>query len=279
MGSGMARRVLGAGFPLTVYNRNNEKAVPLGAAGAVIARSPREAAKDAQIILSMLADDSAARAVWMGEQGALAGAACGTTLIESSTISVQWVRELAAAAKQKGCELLDSPVTGSKVQANAGELVFLVGGDAQALEKARPVLESMSKSITHLGPTGSGALMKLINNFVCGVQVASFAEALAWLERAGMDVEKALPVMTNGAPGSPLVKAMSQRMTARDYTPNFLLKLLAKDLNYAVKESKSHLDKLTTASTALELLNNAIAQGLGEKDMSAVVEPLRTRSK
>ena len=110
-------------------------------------------------------------------------------------------------------------------------------------------------------------------------QIASFAEALAWLERTGMDVEKALPVMTNGAPGSPQVKAMAQRMTSRDYTPNFLLKLLAKDLNYAMKESKSHLDKLTTASTAIELLNNAIAQGLGEKDMSAVAEPLRTRSK
>ena len=112
-------------------------------------------------------------------------------------------------ASARGCEFLDAPVTGSKTQAAAGELNFLVGGDAATLEKVRPVLAAMSKAIVHLGPTGSGALLKLINNFVCGVQVASLAEALAMIERSGLDRAKALEILTDGAPGSPLVKAVS----------------------------------------------------------------------
>ena len=177
MGSGMARRLLGAGFPVTVYNRNCDKAAPLAAAGARIAASPREAAAGAKVVIAMVADDAASRGLWLGEQGALAGAARGTVLVESSTLTVGWVKELAAAAAAGGFEFLDAPVTGSKMQAAAGELNFLVGGEAATLEKIRPVLVPMSRSIVHLGPTGSGALIKLINNFVCGVQVASLAEA------------------------------------------------------------------------------------------------------
>lgn len=135
MGSNMARRLLAAGFPLTVYNRNREKAAPLAAAGATLADSPRLAAAHAEVILSMLSDDRAARAVWLGEDGALAGAAPGTVVIECSTITVGWVRELAAAAAARHCELLDAPVTGSRLQAEAGELNFFVGGSAATLEK------------------------------------------------------------------------------------------------------------------------------------------------
>jgi len=130
----------------------------------------------------MVADDNASRSMWLGELGALVGAARGTLLIESSTLAVGWVKELAAAAEARGCELLDAPVTGSKIHAPSGELSFLVGGSAAALEKARPVLAVMSRAIHHLGPTGSGALLKLINNFLCGVQAASLAEALAVIE-------------------------------------------------------------------------------------------------
>ena len=119
-----------------------------------------------------------------------------------------------------GADLLDAPVTGSKPHAGSGELTFLVGGNAAALERARPALAVMSKAIHHLGPTGSGALTKLINNFMCGVQVASAAEALAMIERSGLDVTKTVGVLGDGAPGSPLVKTMFTRMTAGDYTPN-----------------------------------------------------------
>src|SRR5471032_1014240 len=168
MGSGMARRLLVNGFPLTVFNRNAEKSKPFADEGAHVATLPREAAEHAEIIVSMVADDIAARSLWLGENGALAAAKPGTICIECSTVTVKWVRELAAAAAQKKCEFLDAPVTGSKIHAASGELNFLVGGDSATLGKAHPVLAAMGKSIVHLGPTGSGALIKLINNFVCG---------------------------------------------------------------------------------------------------------------
>ena len=275
MGSGMARRLLTNGFPLTVFNRNAEKSKPFAAQGAQVARSPREAAAQAKVIISMLADDNASRTLWLGGTGALAAATIGTVCVECSTVTVNWVRELSTVASGRGCEFLDAPVTGSKTQAAAGELNFLVGGDAAALEKVRPVLAAMSKAIVHLGPTGSGSLLKLINNFVCGVQVASLAEAVAMIERSGLDRAKALEILANGAPGSPLVKAVSVRMTTPDFTPNFLLRLMAKDLGYAIQEGgKLSLD-LTTATAALKYFQRAIAAGHGEKDIAAVVESFR----
>lgn len=275
MGSGMARRLLGAGFPLAVYNRNPERAAPLAAEGAQVAASPREAALQSEILLSMVSDDAASRAVWLGEDGALAQVARGAVMIESSTLTVGWVGELAAAAAARDCELLDAPVTGSKIHAASGELNFLVGGSAEALERVRPAFEVMGRAIFHVGPTGSGARLKLINNFLAGVQAASLAEAVALIERSGLDRDQALDILTNGAPGSPLIKTLSARMAAEDYTPNFLLRLMAKDLTYALQEGRQHSLALTTAASALDVFHHAIAAGQGEKDMSAIVEPLR----
>jgi 3-hydroxyisobutyrate dehydrogenase len=275
MGSGMARRLLVNGFPLVVFNRNVEKSKPFSAQGAHVADSSGEAAAQADVIISMVADDLAARSLWLGGEGALAAAKPGKICIECSTVTVNWVRTLAAASGQKGCEFLDAPVTGSKTQAAAGELNFLVGGDSTTLEKARPALAAMGKAIVHLGPTGSGALVKLINNFVCGVQVASLAEALAMIERSGLDRAKALEVLTGGAPGSPLLKAVSARMTTPDFTPNFLLRLMAKDLGYAILEGGKLSVALTTATAALEDFQKAMATGHGEQDIAAVIEPLR----
>ena len=164
---------------MCVYNRSRERAEPFSKAGAFVAGSPCEAASRAEIVISMVADDAASRAVWFGESGALAGVSRGSILIESSTLTVNWVKELAAAATEHGCDLLDAPVTGTKPHAASGELFFMVGGSAAALDRAREVLSFLGREVLHLGPTGSGALVKLINNFVCGVQAASFAEALA----------------------------------------------------------------------------------------------------
>ena len=275
MGSGMARRLLVNGFPLTVFNRNADKSKPFAAEGARVASSPREAAAQADIVISMVADDVAARSLWLGENGALAAARPGAVCIECSTVTVKWARELAAAAAREKCEFLDAPVTGSKNQSAAGELNFLVGGDAASLEKVRPVFAAMGKAVVHLGPTGSGAMVKLINNFVCGVQIASLAEALAMIERGGLDRAKAMEVLTSGAPGGPLVKAVSARMTTPDFTPNFLLRLMAKDLGYAIQEGGKLSVKLVTATAALDDFQKAIAAGHGEKDIAAVVEPFR----
>ncbi|HWA86629.1 MAG TPA: NAD(P)-dependent oxidoreductase [Opitutus sp.] len=278
MGGGMARRLLAAGFAVTVYNRSRAKAEPLGNAGASLAGNPREAARKADVIVSMVADDAAARAVWLGENGALAGAKRGAIAIESSTVTPGWIRELSSAAKKAEVGFLDAPVTGSRTQAAAGELNFLVGGDAAALERVRPVLAAMSRTVVHLGPVGSGALVKLINNFMCGVQVAATAEAVAMIERGGLNRDAALGVLTNGAPGSPLVKAVSARMTAADYTPNFFVRLMAKDLGYAVAAAKENALDLVTARAALAIFERGIAEGHGDKDIAAVVEPLRKDS-
>lgn len=275
MGSGMARQLLAKGFPLTVFNRNPEKSGPLADEGAKVASSPREAAIGTEIIISMLADDNASRSLWLGDSGALAAASEGALCIECGTVTVDWIQELSAAAAQRGCEVMDAPVTGSKMQANSGELNFLVGSSTPALERARPALSAMGKSVIHLGPAGSGAMLKLINNFVCGTQLASLAEGLAMIERSGLDRTAALEVLTNGAPGSPLVKAVSARMTGREFTPHFLVKLMAKDLGYAIAEGGKLALDLTTAKAALGLFQQAVAHGHGEQDIAAVIEPLR----
>jgi len=275
MGSGMAANLLKAGFDLSVYNRTAAKAQPLVDAGAHLAATPAEAANGATVVISMLADDNASREIWAGVDGALAAVAKGTILIESSTASPAWVVELAGLAARHGAEFLDAPVTGSKMQAEGGQLSFLVGGSEAVLEKARPVLQAMSKEIVHLGPVGSGAKLKLINNFLCAVQIASLAEGLTWIERSGLDREKALAFLKSGAPGSPLLGAISARMASHNYAVNFVLKLMAKDLSYAQTEAATCNVDLTTADCARSLFESAIAKGYGEQDMSAVIEPLR----
>ncbi len=275
MGAGMARRLLDAGFPLAVYNRSVEKAAPLVADGARLALTPRDAATGAALVVAMVADDAASRAVWLGAEGALAGTLPGAVLVESSTVSPEWIAELAESAQRRGCALIDAPVTGSRTHAAAGELNFLVGGAADAVEHALPALQVMGKSIVHVGPTGSGALLKLVNNFLCGVQAASLAEALTLVERAGLDRDTALGVLTNGAPGSPLVRTLSARMVAHDYTPNFHLSLMAKDLAYAARAAERHGVSLPSAATARATFDRAVDAGLGDEDFSAVGEPLR----
>jgi len=278
MGSSMAANVLRAGFPLAIYNRTAARAAALGAAGARVATTPADAAKGATVILSMVADDAASRAVWLGENGALAAAGLGTVLIEASTLSPTWIAELAAEAKSRGLELLDAPVTGSRAQAEGRQLSFLVGGSESALAKATPVLEAMSRQIVHLGPVGSGVTMKLINNFLYGVQVASLAEAVAWLERSGLDRDKALTILKNGAPGSPMLASISARMTSRDYSVNFLLKLMSKDLEYAHNAAAESGVELTTAAASRGVFESAVLAGYGDQDMSSVIEPFRDKA-
>lgn len=272
MGSGMANRLLASGFPLTIYNRNRGKCVPFEKAGAFVATSPREAASRAQVILSMVADDSASRSVWLGEDGAVAGAARDSVLIESSTLSVAWVKELYAAATRRGCRFLDAPVTGTKPHAASGELLFLVGGSADTLNAARPVFAVLGRDIMHLGPVGSGALMKLINNFLCGVEAASFAEGLALIDAGGLDRNQAVSILTSGAPGSGIMKRMSERVTAEDFTPNFNLRWMAKDLSYALHTGSENGVQLQTAGAALAVFERAIEQGHGDEDFSAVAK-------
>jgi 3-hydroxyisobutyrate dehydrogenase len=272
MGSGMARRLLSAGFPLTVYNRSPEKSKQLAAEGAFAAMTPREAASRSQVILSMVSNDAASRQVWLGENGALVGAAPNSILIECSTLTCGWTHELATQAVERHFQFLDAPVTGTKPHAASGELVFLVGGSAETVEAARPVFSVLGRETIHLGPTGSGALMKLTNNFLCGVQAASLAEALSLIDAGKLDRAKALAILTNGAPGSGIVKRVAERVVTNDFAPNFALRWMAKDLSYAIAESSNQKAPLQTAVAALSVFERALAEGHGDEDFSAVTK-------
>jgi 3-hydroxyisobutyrate dehydrogenase len=278
MGAGMAQNLLKAGFPLTVYNRTAAKAEPLAAGGAQVAATPRAAVAHAAIIIAMVGDDEASRAIWLGDDGALAGAAPEAVLIECSTLSPAWVRELAGLASERGLAFLDAPVTGSKDAAEAGELRLFVGGDATALERARPALEAISQRTSHLGPTGAGAIMKLVNNLMSAVQTLALAEGLALAERAGLDMQQVVPLIINGSPGSPIVKGKAARMAARDYgDTQFALKWMHKDATYALRAADEFGALLPSVAVAREVYQLARNLGFGDADFSAVIEALRTQ--
>lgn len=278
MGSGMARNLHRGGHSVTVYNRTRARTHEHAQAGARVAQTPRQAAQNADVIISMVADDPASRTVWLGEDGALVEAKPGTILIESSTLSPGWVRELAARAEKQECEFLDAPVVGSKPQAERGELGFFVGGDATALERARPYLDLMGKTIHHLGPTGSGAMMKLLNNLIVGVEQTVLVEAIALAESSGMNMDQFIPVLV-GSPVSPLLfQRKLPQLLARDYRAAFSLRLMHKDLTYALAEGAAHNIPMPTVAAAREIMQIAIAQGKGAQDVMVLrelIQPVR----
>ena len=276
MGGGMAQNLLKAGFPLSVYNRTAAKAESLAAQGARVAATPREAAQGADVVIAMVGDDRASQAIWLGDDGALAGAKEGAILVECSTLSLEWVRALAAQAAERGCAFLDSPVTGSKDAAAAGQLKLMVGGDAAVLERARPALEAVSQLIMHFGPTGAGATIKLINNLMGGVQTAVLAEGLALAQRAGLDLGQVAELIAGGAPGSPIVKGKMPLMIAHSYADtNFALKWMHKDMTYALRAADELGVPMPTLASAREVYRLARAQGHDEEDFAAVLEALR----
>ena len=276
MGRGMAECLVQAGFNVAVYNRNPANAAAF-AGRAAVATTPRGAAQGAEFVISMVADDAAARAVWLGPDGALAGLAAGAVCIESSTVSPAWIRELGEAARARGAECLDAPVTGSRMQAMSGQLGFVVGGAAAAIERARPLFAAMGASLAPLGPLGSGALFKLINNFLCGAQLAALAEAMALIDRSGLDRTAAVATLMAGATGSPLAKTVSARMLAADYTPNFRVQLMAKDLDYATVLAQSMGVNLTMGRSAHASFSAAAEAGYGNQDIAAIYPAVASR--
>lgn len=276
MGIGIGTNLLKKGYGLRVYNRTADKAQPLLDAGATLAATPREAAQGASVVISMVGDDTASRGVWTGDDGALAGVAAGTVLVECSTLTPEWVRELNGLAADVGCALLDSPVTGSKPAAEAGELGLLVGGDAAVIEQVRPVLEAFSTRIMHFGPTGSGETMKLINNLLGAVQVASISEALLLAERTGLDMQQVTTMLTNGAPASPIVKTKIDRIVARDYDEtHFALRWMFKDAGYGLKVAEELGQSMPVLAAARAVYERAVERGFGDKDFAAVAEGVK----
>jgi 3-hydroxyisobutyrate dehydrogenase len=224
----------------------------------------------------MLADDAASWSVWAGSGGALERIPRGAIVVECSTVSPTWVAELTALAAAKGCAAIDAPVTGSRTQAANGELQFLVGGDAAVLERVRPVLAAMSRNIVHVGPAGSGARLKLINNYLCGVQAAGAG--------GGRGVDRAIEPVARGVArcaaerrtGEPAGEGRCQTgWRPRDYAVNFKLGLMTKDLSYAIAEGQRHGVDLETARAALGRFQLASQTPWNDQDFAAVVEVLR----
>jgi len=242
MGHGMAGRYVEAGFEVAVWNRSKAKAEDLIARGARLATSPADAAIDADAVVTMVADDEASRAVWLGENGAASTMKAGTVAIECSTVSHDHVLHLAHELQRRGLTYIDCPVTGLPDAAAAGKLTLLVGAEPADLEKARPYLEPLSTTIRHFGAVGSGTVYKLINNLMGAIQIAGIAEGLAIAEQAGLDMKLVLEAIETGVAASPQVIRHSRRMVARDFAgATFTSALRHKDAAYAVALAESLL--------------------------------------
>jgi 3-hydroxyisobutyrate dehydrogenase len=242
MGHGMAGRYLDAGFTVAVWNRSKSKAEDLIARGARWAASPANAADGADAVVTMVADDGASRAVWLGKDGAAAAMKAGTLAIECSTVSYRQALDLARELRGRGLIYIDSPVAGLPDAAAAGKLTLLVGAEPADLEKARPYLVPLSTSILHFGAVGSGTVYKLINNLMGAIQIAGIAEGLAIAEQAGLDMKLVLEAVETGVAASPQVIRHSKRMVARNFSgANFTAALRHKDTAYAVALAESLL--------------------------------------
>jgi 3-hydroxyisobutyrate dehydrogenase len=242
MGHGMAGRYLDAGFTVAVWNRSRPKAEDLIARGARWASSPADAAIDADAVVTMVADDEAARTVWLGTDGAATTMKAGTLAIECSTVSYQHARDMARELHERGLVYIDCPVTGLPDAAASGKLTLLVGADAADLEQAHPFLEPISSTIRHFGAVGSGTVYKLINNLMGAIQIAGIAEGLAIAEQAGLDMTLVLEAVETGVAASPQVIRHSKRMAMRDFAgATFTAALRHKDAAYAVALAESLL--------------------------------------
>jgi len=242
MGHGMAGRYLEAGYAVAVWNRSKSKAEDLIARGARWASSPADAAEDADAIVTMVADDEASRAVWIGQDGAATRAKAGAFAIECSTISYNHALDLARELRGRGLIYIDCPVTGLPDAAASGKLTLLVGAEPADLESARSFLEPLSTTIRHFGAVGSGTVYKLINNLMGAIQIAGIAEGLAIAEQAGLDMNLVLDAVETGVAASPQVIRHSRRMAARNFSgATFTASLRHKDAAYAVALAESLL--------------------------------------
>jgi 3-hydroxyisobutyrate dehydrogenase-like beta-hydroxyacid dehydrogenase len=242
MGHGMAGRYLDAGFQVALWNRSKAKGEDLTARGARWAASPRDAAVDADAVVTMVADDEASRGVWLGESGAAASMKAGTLAIECSTVSYRHALDQSRELGARGLTYIDCPVTGLPNTAASGQLTLLVGADPADLEKARPYLTPISSTIRHFGPIGTGTVYKLINNLMGAIQIAGLAEGLAIAEQAGLDMKLVLEAVEAGACASPQVIRHSRRMVGRDFADiGFTPTLRLKDAVYAIALAESLL--------------------------------------
>jgi 3-hydroxyisobutyrate dehydrogenase len=270
MGRPMAANLLKAGFPLAVWNRTRAKADELAKDGARVAASPREAAAAADVLLTIVSDPPALEAVLWGADGALAGLRPGSILVDSSTVSPALARRIAAACAERGAEFLDAPVTGGTWGAEKGELVFMVGGEAAALERVRPVLEAMGKRFFHLGPHGAGQTVKLAMNLLLALEVGALAEAMALVGRAGVAPEKLVEVMQSSMARAAVLDIKAPMILRGEYAPSFPLRLMHKDLGLVLELANQLGVPLPATAAAHEVYSAVRAAATEDVDYAAV---------
>lgn len=272
MGIRMTARLLQAGHQVTVWNRSRGAAEPLAKEGARIAASPRDAAANADFVIAMVRDDKASRQVWLApETGALAVMRNSAIAIESSTLSRDWIAELGKAAESLGVSLLEAPVSGSRPQAEAGQLVYFVGGDEDAVKRAEPLLGTMGTSIHFVGPLGTGAMTKLATNALLGIQVTAMAELIGILKSSGVDVGRVLQAIAGTVVCSPFAKRAADGMLAEDFAPQFPVELVAKDFGYVLAAAGAP-ELAPTIAAAHQIFTEAHTRGLGAEHLTSVVK-------
>jgi 3-hydroxyisobutyrate dehydrogenase len=271
MGQRMAKNLLLAGHELQVWNRSKAPRQTLQEQGAQAFATPREAVKGADVVIAMLRDDEASRTAWLDDHsGALGGMVKGAIAIECSTLSLDWCGRLADAVVACGLDFLDAPVVGSRPQAEAGQLIHLVGGDAEALDRVRPILESIAGAIHHQGEHGRGMAMKLAVNALFGIQVAALGELLGFLGALGIDTRAAANLLGELPVTSPAAKGAAMAIASNSYAPMFPVELVQKDLIYAINAGPN--DELPLTSTVLELFSKAVEYGFGSENIYAVAK-------
>jgi 3-hydroxyisobutyrate dehydrogenase len=272
MGKPMALNLLKAGFPLVVWNRTRARADDVVKAGARLAASPREAASQVDVLITIVSDPPAVEEVLWGKEGALAGLRKGSVLVDSSTVSPELARRTAAACAERGVGYLDAPVTGGTWGAEKGELVFMVGGETETLKRVEPVLGVMGKRWFHLGPHGAGQTVKLAMNLILGLQVEAFAEALALALRGGVAGERLVEVLQSSMGRSALIDIKAPMMLKENYTPSFPLRLMHKDLSLALDLANQLGVPLPATAAARETYNAIKGTGGADLDYSVIAK-------
>ena len=278
MGAPMALNILNAGYDVVVHNRHRDKEKPVAEAGAARAASPAEAADGADVVITCVSDTPDVRAILMGDNGVIEGAKEGTVVVDMSTISPSATREMADTLAKKGILMIDAPVSGGSEGAQKGTLAIMVGGDPDDVEKVRPVLEAMGKTITHVGPIGSGQITKAINQVVIAATYLGVAEGMTLGMKAGLDMEKVVAAIAGGAAGSWVLDNRAAFMVKNDYPLGFRVRLHAKDLKIALEAARELGVTLPVSAQVEQIESGLIGRGFGDEDVSAMARSIRELS-
>ena len=275
MGAPMALNVLKAGHEVVVHNRTREKELPLADAGALRADTPREAAAGAEIIITCVSDTPDVEAIVLGAEGIIEAAPAGSLVIDMSTISPTATRHMAATLTEKEIRMIDAPVSGGSEGAQNGTLAIMVGGEAEDVQHAMPVLEAMGKTITHVGGIGSGQITKAINQVILAGTFMGVAEGMVLGMKAGLDMQKVTEAISGGAAGSWVLSNRAMNMVNNTYPLGFRTRLHHKDLRIALEAARDLGVTLPASALMDQIENGIIGRGYGDEDMSGIARTLR----